>query len=582
MSMFFRRKQKKTQDSPLIRTTLSLPDINNQCIPWPEDLVDIAAIRESPSEDGLQEVSSRGSTSTIFMPNPPSAFERRKNIIRPSGRSGQRRARIPPTFNLMVVGGKQTGKTSLLRLLLETADLSPAATADQRSAVDRFLKNSFKSTSGIQSASVEICESRFDRIMFSVIDTPGLDFQEGKELKLERQITSILKYIDTQYADTMSEESKVIRQSKGDQHVHLCIYMIDPASITTASVGRGAATKARSETTISFRNPPELIDDTSSGGISDDMEDDMALSPADIRVIRRLAERTNVLPVIAHADSLTDDMLNAVKVAVRKALSDASLGFGILDQLSYPPSPKASVQDLHTPAKESNGDVNDHGSSEASEDEERRSRPVIKLRMPRIATKSSQVRSATARDLSQVAEDPRRPISPDATDPDSVANIRFSAHVIAKEDWSSLMPFAVIAPEAAIHRPRQLNGDDGPVSGPPSALDQSEDGSGEGVPQTPLSTSTSKTVPFPQGHPDDLKGVFVRKFRWGKIDVLDPTHCDFAALRTVVLSTHMKLLKVHTKEVLYEKYRTEKLLVRRATQRISEEQTQRLFDEMGL
>jgi hypothetical protein len=38
-----------------------------------------------------------------------------------------------------------------------------------------------------------------------VIDTPGLDFQEGRELKLERQVSSIMKYLDGLYADTMSE-----------------------------------------------------------------------------------------------------------------------------------------------------------------------------------------------------------------------------------------------------------------------------------------------------------------------------------------------------------------------------------------
>jgi len=43
--------------------------------------------------------------------------------------------------------------------------------------------------------------------MLSVIDTPGLDFQEGKELKLERQVSAILRHIDAQYADTMSEVS---------------------------------------------------------------------------------------------------------------------------------------------------------------------------------------------------------------------------------------------------------------------------------------------------------------------------------------------------------------------------------------
>jgi septin family protein len=106
-----------------------------------------------------------------------------------------------------VVGGKGTGKTSLLRLLLETADVSPTATVDQRAAVDRFLRGTPKNTQSIQTACVEICESRFDRLLFSVIDTPGLDFFEGRELRLERQVNGIIKYLDAQYADTMSEVS---------------------------------------------------------------------------------------------------------------------------------------------------------------------------------------------------------------------------------------------------------------------------------------------------------------------------------------------------------------------------------------
>jgi hypothetical protein len=252
----FRRKPKKTHDSSLIKTTPSLPDITTQGIPWPEELVDIAAIRDSPPPDGLQHGAAKsslrgssetpipfhkpfrafagvaakgGSISSMFMSSPPSAFDNRKNILRPATRSSQRKARVAPTFNLMVraslvcgffvlrngccqvVGGKQTGKTSLLRLLLETADFSPTATMDQRAAVDRFLKGSSKSTAAIQAACIEICESRFDRVLFSVIDTPGLDFQEGKELKLERQMGSIVKYIDSQYADTMNEVSTVNR-----------------------------------------------------------------------------------------------------------------------------------------------------------------------------------------------------------------------------------------------------------------------------------------------------------------------------------------------------------------------------------
>jgi septin family protein len=72
------------------------------------------------------------------------------------------------------MGGQGTGKTSFLRLLLETADISPTAAPDQRAAMDRFLNSGTKRTQFIQTACVEICESRFDRVLFSVIDTPGL------------------------------------------------------------------------------------------------------------------------------------------------------------------------------------------------------------------------------------------------------------------------------------------------------------------------------------------------------------------------------------------------------------------------
>jgi hypothetical protein len=128
----FRRKPKKVADTPSIRTSPSLPELNSQGIlPWPEDLVDLAAIQQqNPQSDvgppqGAAKISfqrDRGPISfhkpfrpsteeandgtrkptVLFMPkNPPSAFDK---TVRPlsAARYSQRRARIPPTFNLMV------------------------------------------------------------------------------------------------------------------------------------------------------------------------------------------------------------------------------------------------------------------------------------------------------------------------------------------------------------------------------------------------------------------------------------------------------------------------------------------------
>lgn len=95
--------------------------------------------------------------------------------------------------------------------------------------------------------------------------------------------------------------------------------MIDPSSIMTAAERGDTLTMpvhtTRSETTISMR-PPDLVPDTSSAEESqDEDEGPLTMSRAEIRVIRRLSARTNVLPVIARADSLPDEKLLAVKNA---------------------------------------------------------------------------------------------------------------------------------------------------------------------------------------------------------------------------------------------------------------------------
>ncbi|TRM64018.1 Septin-domain-containing protein [Schizophyllum amplum] len=673
-STFRRKPSKKEEPQPRIRATPSLPELHSQGIPWPENLVDANAMRQDvvgkeptgrdsrrpslhsrdhppvsfhkPFRANSGSISDAGHApdgtskiSSLYMPEKPAKLEFRKSVQSqtPSHRYTQRRARLPPTFNLMVVGGIGTGKTSLLRLLLETADLSPAATNDQRAALDRFLRGPPRTTGAIETACVEICESRFDRILLSVIDTPGLDFMEGHELKVERQVNNIMKYVDAQYADTMSEESKVVRQNKGDQHIHLCIYLIDPASVVTSAEHQardGPRKRTRSESNVpqaGTSTPPELVPDTSSEpGDSDEEEDSEArltMSKAEIRVIRRLSTRCNVLPVVARADSLTDENLAAVKKAVRHDLLGAGLGFGVFENARPKDQAEAAeeVNGQNGHAENQNGHVeeeNGHAEVEAKEaheevkstnghapeassptkdaassptkdaasspikdaatsptkDTERQSRGVIKLRASRHRHAS---RSRSRRDLSVVTDDEPGPVA----DPESVANVRFSAYAVAKTDIGAAVPFALISPEGSRrgiprrHSVASQHGRSQSRTGTPAPTSPDVEDA-QGAPMSP--GGVPRVGRFQSSPPASLKGVFVRKYRWGVIDVLDPRHCDFAMLRTAVLSTHLKTLKTRTKEVLYEKYRTEKLLARRATANISEDERNRLLEELGL
>lgn len=88
----------------------------------------------------------------------------------------------------MIAGARGTGKTSLLKLFLQTSDISPSATPEQKASIEAFMSKGRKSTRGIEKATVEVAEARYDRILLTLIDTPGLRFEEGGELALERSV----------------------------------------------------------------------------------------------------------------------------------------------------------------------------------------------------------------------------------------------------------------------------------------------------------------------------------------------------------------------------------------------------------
>lgn len=125
--------------------------------------------------------------------------------VKPS-RNKRRVPRVIPTFNIMVVGGANTGKTSISRLLLQTCQLSPLATPAHRDSLEKFMKGSVRSTGSVETVTVEIDEGP-DRIALTLMDTPGLLL--GNELDLERSVTSILRHFDTRFAETLDEVSLI-------------------------------------------------------------------------------------------------------------------------------------------------------------------------------------------------------------------------------------------------------------------------------------------------------------------------------------------------------------------------------------
>lgn len=314
--------------------------------------------------------------------------------------------------------------------------------------------------------------------------------------------------------------------------------MVDPTLTRSVTRGQFVHERSVSETTVSQFPTVDQPDEYSA---------DVMMSPAELRVITRLSARVNVLPVIAKADSLTDESLSAVKTAVREGLRHTGLGFGVFStpkprEAPHPQSPsqEEATNGFHngtngTAHHGENG--NSHGVTDGDTEKDRVSRTVVTLKG---GSRSSRSRSRGRRDLSSIANDEREPQYPD--EEETVANIRFSAQTVTKVNLDTLLPFALIAPEPLnAPRPRRLRS----TTADSKCSLNHEDTEGT---SSPVETATTPDIPMgsrklavPTIPPESLRGVFTRKFRWGTVDVLNPEHCDFAALRTAILLTHMKV-----------------------------------------
>jgi cell division control protein 11 len=114
-----------------------------------------------------------------------------------------------------------------------------------------------------------------EKISLTLVDAPG--FVKDNELRLDVQVTEALRYIESQFDLTLAEETKVKRNPKAvDSQIHACLYFIDNAN--------------------------------------------NGLTEKDIRILKRLTVRVNVIPIIAKADLLTTTQLANLKEAIKKNL----------------------------------------------------------------------------------------------------------------------------------------------------------------------------------------------------------------------------------------------------------------------
>jgi hypothetical protein len=113
----------------------------------------------------------------------------------------------------LMVAGRCSGKTSFLRLLLDTSDISTSATKEQLASVAKFVQGCNAHTSHIRTTSVDIeldddTKGFPQRCTLSLIDTPSIDFDD--ENAAERVVSDTLRLIDARFVEGMEDVGPIL------------------------------------------------------------------------------------------------------------------------------------------------------------------------------------------------------------------------------------------------------------------------------------------------------------------------------------------------------------------------------------
>ncbi|KAI9745815.1 MAG: hypothetical protein M1818_000496 [Claussenomyces sp. TS43310] len=163
-------------------------------------------------------------------------------------------------FNVMVVGESGLGKSTLVNTLFNTSLYPPRERKGP--SLDIIPK-----TVSIQSISADIEENGV-RLRLTVVDTPGF----GDFVNNDESWRPIVENIEQRFDAYLDAENKVNRMNIIDNRVHACVYFIQPTG--------------------------------------------HALKSLDIEVMRRLHTKVNLIPVIAKADTMTDEEIAAFKARI--------------------------------------------------------------------------------------------------------------------------------------------------------------------------------------------------------------------------------------------------------------------------
>ncbi|KAI8868878.1 Septin [Ramicandelaber brevisporus] len=171
-------------------------------------------------------------------------------------------------FTIMVVGESGVGKTTFINTLLTTSVMDK----DSSDTVSQRRKKQLDKTVELTVHKADIEEKMFN-VRLTVVDTPGFgDYVDNNECW-----GPVVEFIENQYESYLRQEQQPSRKGIIDMRVHACLYFIRPSGHT--------------------------------------------LKPIDVRAMKAIGSRVNLIPVIAKADTLLPSALKAFKKRVAEVIA---------------------------------------------------------------------------------------------------------------------------------------------------------------------------------------------------------------------------------------------------------------------
>ncbi|KAK3115220.1 hypothetical protein LTR53_005677 [Teratosphaeriaceae sp. CCFEE 6253] len=255
-------QQAASSSSPAMRGTDSEPAIDRA---------------ESMAHRGRYSYASTGATAQPAHVNSPRRVRRRKD---------------PTPFNILVVGAKNSGKTSFIAFLRHSFALPSSKQPYPADTPADSQANGSRSTS-FTSHYLET-DMEGERVGLTLWDSAGLE----KHI-IDLQLREMATFVESKFEETFVEEQKVNR-SPGvkDTHIHCVLLVLDPVKLDNTVAASGVSKAAEAE------------------GLDDEM---------DLQVLRALWGKTTVIPVVSKADTLTVGHMAFLKRAVWSSLKTAKL-----------------------------------------------------------------------------------------------------------------------------------------------------------------------------------------------------------------------------------------------------------------